>query len=134
MEQRNYILKTFLYMLDHKESPVVSVFWALQCDTSTKSLLLFFTVASTAERFGTSVEPKWKKKVTFENELICFETKFSLKTRRNQSFSNLDHEGARDLNIPICLDALMHKNRIYCSILLKTQFVPLLWSPDSKSQ
>lgn len=45
-----------------------------------------------------------------------------------------DHEGPRDLNIPICLNALMHKNRIYCSILLKTQFVPLLRSPDSKSQ
>lgn len=42
MEQRNYILKTFLYMLDHKESPVVSVFWALQCDTSTKFLQVFY--------------------------------------------------------------------------------------------
>lgn len=45
-----------------------------------------------------------------------------------------DHEGSRELNIPIGLDALMHENRIYCSILLKTQFVPLLGSPDSKSQ
>lgn len=76
-------------MPDHKE-PVVSVFSALKCDTSTnQSLLLFVTVASTAEHFETSVEPKWKKKVTFENELICFENKISLKTRRNPSFSNL---------------------------------------------
>lgn len=76
-----------------------------------------------------------KKKVTVENEFFCFENKISLKARTNPSFLIFhDHEGARDLNVPVCLRALLHENRIFCCLLLTTPFVPLLSSPDIKSQ
>lgn len=87
MEQRNHILKTgiSLYAGSSRITSSIGVFgpqmWHI--NQISTSLLLFVTVASTAERFGTSVEPKWEKKVTFENELICFENKICLKTRRN---------------------------------------------------
>lgn len=71
-----------------------------------------------------------KKKVTVENEFFCFENKISLKTRTNVSFLIFhDHEGAGDLNVLACLCALMHENRIFCSLLLTTSFVPLLILP-----
>lgn len=76
-----------------------------------------------------------KRKVTVENEFFSFENKISLKTRTNLSFLIFhDHEGAGDLNVLVCLCALMHENGIFCSLLLTTSFVPLLSSSDIKSQ
>lgn len=51
------------------------------------------------ECVGISVKSRWKM-----NEFFCFESKISLKTRTNPSFPIFhDHEGARDLNVPVCL-------------------------------